>query len=436
MMAQTPEGDVWPRGCRPVRAARRARPRHLDPPFAVVDLEAFDANAARLVAPRGGQADPGGDQVGALSWLLTARPGGAGLSRRPRLTLAEALWLAERASTTSSSATRPPIARRCARWPPIPCSPSARHAHGRLRGAARPHRGGVGAQRPELRVCLDLDASLRLLGGRVHLGARRSPVHTARAGARRWPEAIASAPGLPAGRADGLRGPDRRGRRRRAGQPLRNARDPRHAEPSVRELRERRAAAVAAVRGGRPAGVRQRRRDGQRRAAPRARTRSPRSRPARGCTPQRCSTATAAFAPRPAAFFALSVVRRPAPDMATVARRRLGRLGSRRPDRLPAPVCPAGLALTALEGAGEVQTPLHRRGRRRPARRRPRVVPARQGRRAVRARQRAAPRRGRRDRRRRPDLPRRGPGLPVGASLPAHARDRTKTRMSRPARSS
>src|SRR5690348_13564747 len=28
-----------------------------------------------------------------------------------------------------------------------------------------------------IRVCLDLDASLRLAGGHIHLGARRSPVH-------------------------------------------------------------------------------------------------------------------------------------------------------------------------------------------------------------------------------------------------------------------
>ena len=34
------------------------------------------------------------------------------------------------------------------------------------------------ARRPELRVCLDVDASLRAVGGRVHVGVRRSPVHS------------------------------------------------------------------------------------------------------------------------------------------------------------------------------------------------------------------------------------------------------------------
>ena len=33
-------------------------------------------------------------------------------------------------------------------------------------------------RRPALRICLDVDASLRAAGGRVHVGVRRSPVHS------------------------------------------------------------------------------------------------------------------------------------------------------------------------------------------------------------------------------------------------------------------
>jgi D-serine deaminase-like pyridoxal phosphate-dependent protein len=61
---------------------------------------------------------------------------------------------------------------------------------------------------------------------------------------------------------------------------------------------------------------------------------------------------------RPAAYFALQVVRRPSGNVVTchgggyIASGRAGR------DRLPAPALPAGLRLTSLEGAGEVQTPL------------------------------------------------------------------------------
>ncbi len=38
--------------------------------------------------------------------------------------------------------------------------------------------GPAGADRAPVRVCLELDAGLWLLGGRVRIGAKRSPVHT------------------------------------------------------------------------------------------------------------------------------------------------------------------------------------------------------------------------------------------------------------------
>jgi D-serine deaminase-like pyridoxal phosphate-dependent protein len=66
----------------------------------------------------------------------------------------------------------------------------------------------------------------------------------------------------------------------------------------------------------------------------------------------------ASFDPRPAAFFALPVTRRPSPDVATVHGGGLVASGASGKDRLPTPWAPAGLQLTGLEGAGEVQTPL------------------------------------------------------------------------------
>jgi D-serine deaminase-like pyridoxal phosphate-dependent protein len=65
-----------------------------------------------------------------------------------------------------------------------------------------------------------------------------------------------------------------------------------------------------------------------------------------------------AFAPRPAAFFGLPVTRRPSSDVATVHGGGLVASGAAGGDRLPTPWAPAGLHLTGLEGAGEVQTPL------------------------------------------------------------------------------
>jgi D-serine deaminase-like pyridoxal phosphate-dependent protein len=64
------------------------------------------------------------------------------------------------------------------------------------------------------------------------------------------------------------------------------------------------------------------------------------------------------FVPRPAAFFALPVVRRPSPGTVTVHGGGLVASGPAGDDRLPVPWAPPGLRLTGLEGAGEVQTPL------------------------------------------------------------------------------
>lgn len=64
------------------------------------------------------------------------------------------------------------------------------------------------------------------------------------------------------------------------------------------------------------------------------------------------------FDPRPAAFFGLPVTRRPGPGTITVHGGGLVASGAAGSDRLPTPWAPAGLRLTALEGAGEVQTPL------------------------------------------------------------------------------
>ena len=65
-----------------------------------------------------------------------------------------------------------------------------------------------------------------------------------------------------------------------------------------------------------------------------------------------------AFTPTPAAFFGLPVTRRPAAGVATVHGGGLIASGPTGPDRAPTPWAPAGLGLTGLEGAGEVQTPL------------------------------------------------------------------------------
>jgi len=68
--------------------------------------------------------------------------------------------------------------------------------------------------------------------------------------------------------------------------------------------------------------------------------------------------AYSAFRLRPAAMFALPVVRKPAPSIATALGGGYLASGAGDAARLPAPHLPPGLRLDRFEGAGEVQTPL------------------------------------------------------------------------------
>jgi D-serine deaminase-like pyridoxal phosphate-dependent protein len=64
------------------------------------------------------------------------------------------------------------------------------------------------------------------------------------------------------------------------------------------------------------------------------------------------------FSLHPGAMFALPVVRRPAPKVATALGGGYLASGVGAKDRMPLPHLPAGLRLDSFEGAGEVQTPL------------------------------------------------------------------------------
>jgi D-serine deaminase-like pyridoxal phosphate-dependent protein len=65
-----------------------------------------------------------------------------------------------------------------------------------------------------------------------------------------------------------------------------------------------------------------------------------------------------AFTLRPAAMFALPIVRRPGPGVATALGGGYLASGVGAKDRMPVPHLPAGLKLDSFEGTGEVQTPL------------------------------------------------------------------------------
>ncbi|MEJ7892991.1 MAG: alanine racemase [Solirubrobacteraceae bacterium] len=195
------------------------------------------------------------------------------------------------------------------------------------------------------RVCIDVDAGLRLLGGRVRFGAKRSPVHTVT-------EAVALAQEIR--RQDlvlaGVMAYESQvagvGDRQRAVRVMKRA--------SVRELDRRRAEIVAAlgpleiVNAGGTGSL-------ETSAAEAAVTEVAAG---SGLLAPTLFDAYATFIPTPAAFFALPVVRRPSPGVATLFGGGYIASGAAGADRLPTPTYPAGLRLDGREGAGEVQTPV------------------------------------------------------------------------------
>ncbi|MGW4499320.1 amino acid deaminase/aldolase [Micromonospora sp. NPDC004336] len=331
---------------------------HLDPPYAVVDLAAFDGNAAALVDRAAGKPlRVASKSVRARELIGRAlgRPGWHGVMA---FTLPEAIWLV-RAGVTDDALVAYPTADRGA-LAELAADPA-------LAAAVTLMVDGTDqldlvdtvcapGRRPELRVCLDLDASWRPLGGRVHLGVRRSPVHSARAagvlaaavagragfrlvGLMAYEAQIAGLGDAPPGQAV-------------TGSVIRLVK-----RGSYRELLARRGAAVAAVRehadlefvnGGGTGSV----------AATSADPAVTEVAAGSGLYGPTLFEAYRAWRPTPAAAFACAVVRRPAPGLATVLGGGWIASGPAEDSRLPRPWLPAGLKLVGMEGAGEVQTPL------------------------------------------------------------------------------
>ena len=334
----------------------------LRPPFAVVDLGALRANAERMVARAGGK------PIRLASKSLRCRPLIEDVLRTPgyhgimAFTLPEALWLAR---TTDEALGDILVAYPCADASSLRELAADERAAARIAvmadsvehldliaAAARE----AGPDGPQVRVCLDLDASLRLLGGRIHLGMRRSPMHDpAAAGAlaravlarpRLRLVGVMSYEGQIAGMGDN-----------QPGSPLMRAGIRLMQRLSTQELRIRRAAAVRAVQDVAPlefvngGGTGSLESTSSEDAVTELGAGS-------GIYAPRLFDHYRAFTPEPAAYFALTVVRRPARGHVTVLGGGWIASGPAGPDRLPTPVFPRGLRLVGTEGAGEVQTPL------------------------------------------------------------------------------
>lgn len=340
----------------------------LDPPFAVVDLAAWRANATDLVRRAAGTPIRVASKSVRCRALLSDVLSSKGFRGVLGYTLAEALWLAE--GTCDDVVVGYPSVDRAALRTLLTTPARARRvtvmvddvAHLDLIDAVR---RSCGDPDTTVRVCLDLDASLKLAGV-THVGVRRSPLHGVPALRSLAAETAGrkgfSLVGLMAYEAQVAGLPDDV-RPRRPGVALRNAVVRRLQAASVTEIAERRAAGVAAVRevadlefvnGGGTGSVHLTAREA---AVTEIAAGS-------GLMGPSLFDGYRAFTPVPAAYFVLPVVRRPGRGFATVAGGGWIASGPAGRDRWPVPVWPPGLRLTGTEGAGEVQTPLTGRGSR------------------------------------------------------------------------
>jgi D-serine deaminase-like pyridoxal phosphate-dependent protein len=330
----------------------------LQAPFALIDMDALWANAAdmrRRAAPKPIRLASKSVRCRALQERVLASEGFQGTLA---FTLPEALWLAshgERDLLVAYPSADSVALGALAEGLPVTVMVDSLEQLELIERAV----GSAPAQR--IRVCMDIDSSWWPLGGRVRIGVKRSPVHTveqavalARAilsrealrlvGLMAYEAQIAGVGDAPPGR------------------PLRGAAIRAMQARSARELAARRAEIVAAfceksaaagaplefVNGGGTGSL-------ELSASESAVSEITAGSGLYGPT---LFDAYTAFAPRPAAMYALPVVRRPGPGVVTALGGGYTASGPAEATRLPSPHLPAGLRLDRQEGAGEVQTPL------------------------------------------------------------------------------
>jgi D-serine deaminase-like pyridoxal phosphate-dependent protein len=327
----------------------------IDAPFALVDLDAMWSNGREMLARAQGTPIRVASKSVRCRPLLAAmleRPGFRGLMT---FTLPESLWLHEHgfddlllAYPTADRGALAELAQLDSERPPIMMVDSVEQLD-YIDDAAGP--GGA-----RVRVCIELDVGWWPLGGRVKVGAKRSPVRTpeqARALAReivaRPRFELAALMGYEAHIA-GL-GDHPLGKRMQS--PLIRLMKRR----SAAEIAERRAAVVEAIREVAPVPVV----NGGGTGSVHVTRREPvvtEITAGSGFFAPALFDRYADFALTPAAMFAMPVVRRPSGGVATLLGGGYHASGAAGLDRLPSPYLPRGLRLDPQEGAGEVQTPV------------------------------------------------------------------------------
>ncbi|MFZ2050728.1 MAG: alanine racemase, partial [Solirubrobacteraceae bacterium] len=169
----------------------------LQPPFAVLDLDALWANAQSMERLAGGKPIRLASKSVRCRVLQAQLLGREGFVGTLAYTLPEALWLDSEgfqdvlvAYPTADSGALSELALITAERPEarvtvmVDCI-----AH-----VAAIEAAGASEQAP-VRVCIDIDAGWWALGGRLKIGAKRSPVHTADQ-ARALAQAIAARPAV------------------------------------------------------------------------------------------------------------------------------------------------------------------------------------------------------------------------------------------------
>jgi D-serine deaminase-like pyridoxal phosphate-dependent protein len=327
---------------------------HLDPVFAVVDLEALSYNAHDMVRRAGGKPIRIATKSVRCRAVVEAALAVPGYSGVLAYTLAEGLWLAE---TLDDVVVGYPSADRSSYEALAASEELAQRVTVMVDSleqldfidAVAP-----AGRRAPIRVCIELDSSWRSrpLG---HLGVWRSPVHSP-SQARDLARAVVSRPGF---RLVGVMGYEAQVAglgNAPIGKPLRGLLVRRIQRASMAELRERRALAVEAVaeladlefvNGGGTGSL-------EATASDRSVTEIAAG---SGLFGPHLFDNYQHFKPAPAAAFALGVVRRPAPDRVTLLGGGWIASGPPGRDRLPQIVWPEGLRMVPREMAGEVQTP-------------------------------------------------------------------------------
>ena len=331
----------------------------LDPPLALVDLAAFDKNTADLTRRAGNLPIRVATKSLRCRHLIEralARPGYQGVMC---YSLPEALWLYAAGTSGDLLVAYPTVDRKALRA--LAADEGARR-HITIMVDSTEHLDvvdqAVGDDHAEVRVCLELDVSWRPLAGRpmVHIGTRRSPLFTPQQAAD-VARAIIRRPGFRLVGLMGYEGHIAGLGDAPPGHPVRARLIQGIQDRSAVELRQRRTEAVRLIQaltslefvnGG---GTGSLETTGQDESVTELTAGS-------GLFGATLFDAYRRFTPDPALLFALPVVRRPGPNIATLFSGGYIASGTGTPDRLPRPHLPAGLSLIGVEGAGEVQTPV------------------------------------------------------------------------------